>query len=57
MEQGKSWLEAVRALKRFITQAVWHLIALSNARLIPLWRYPNMDPQINPNNVPYPNHH
>ncbi len=25
MEQGKSWLEAVRALKRFIARAVWRL--------------------------------
>ena len=59
MEQGKSRLEAVRALKRSPRQcgACGNIIALSNARLIPLWRHHNMDPQINPNNVPYPNHY
>ena len=25
MEQGKSWLEAVRALKRFIARGVWRV--------------------------------
>ena len=41
-EQGKSWLEAVRALKRFIARAVWHIWQRNYAHS-PLLALPTMD--------------
>ena len=53
MEQGKSWLEAVRALKRFIARTVWrlwqHHYAKSPPQSLPL-AAPSGDTRIKPQN-------